>query len=77
MKDRKVDAEEAKAYASENGLLYLDTSARTGLNVKELFVAIAKKLPKVAKGKAEDVIPDLGEAPTKKGSGGSSGSGCC
>ena len=37
---RSVDAEEAKEYAKENNIIYMDTSAKTGLNVKEIFVAI-------------------------------------
>jgi len=43
---RQVTAEEAQAYAEENGLLFMETSAKTAMNVNELFVAIAKKLPK-------------------------------
>jgi small GTP-binding protein len=43
---RKVDFEEAQAYAEENGILHLETSAKNANNVKALFVEIAKKLPK-------------------------------
>eukprot|EP00899_Mesostigma_viride_P020678 jgi/Mesvir1/28611/Mv01026-RA.1 len=43
---RKVEAAEASAYAEENGLMFLETSAKTALNVNELFYAIAKKLPR-------------------------------
>ncbi|XP_047138478.1 ras-related protein Rab-5C isoform X1 [Hydra vulgaris] len=43
---RMVDYEEAHAYAEENGLLFMETSAKTASNVNELFLAIAKKLPK-------------------------------
>jgi GTPase SAR1 family protein len=43
---RKVDFEEANAYAEENGILLLETSAKNANNVKALFVEIAKKLPK-------------------------------
>lgn len=35
-----LGAEEAKEYAKENNLIYMDTSAKTNLNVKELFAAI-------------------------------------
>ena len=45
---RKVQKEVAEGYASENGILYMETSAKTSMNVKELFVAIAQKLPKEA-----------------------------
>lgn len=42
--------EEAQSYAEENGLLFMETSAKTAMNVNELFLAIAKKLPKDADG---------------------------
>lgn len=42
---RKVEFEEANAYALENGILHLETSAKTSNNVRDLFVEIAKKLP--------------------------------
>jgi len=43
---RKVEAEEAQAYADDNGIMFKETSAKTAHNVNELFVEIAKKLPK-------------------------------
>lgn len=43
---RAVDFEEANAYAEDNGLLFMETSAKTAKNVNEIFLAIAKKLPK-------------------------------
>ena len=43
---RKVEFEEANAYAEENGILHLETSAKNANNVKALFVEIAKTLPK-------------------------------
>jgi Ras-related protein Rab-5C len=42
---REVDTAIAEAYAKEAGLLFFETSAKTGENVIELFTAIAKKLP--------------------------------
>ena len=47
-----MSIEEAKAYADEVGIFNLETSAKTGQNVNELFLAIAHKLPK-AEPKAE------------------------
>jgi len=43
---RQVDAEEAKAYADDNSIYFLETSAKTDYNVTPLFEAIAIKLPK-------------------------------
>jgi len=43
---RKVEFEEANAYAQQEGILHLETSAKNANNVKALFVEIAKKLPK-------------------------------
>jgi hypothetical protein len=34
---RKVEAEEAETYAKENGLFFMETSAKTVQNVNELF----------------------------------------
>lgn len=43
---RKVEFEDANAYALENNILHLETSAKNANNVKALFVEIANKLPK-------------------------------
>mmetsp|Transcript_16869 Transcript_16869/g.36516 ORF Transcript_16869/g.36516 Transcript_16869/m.36516 type:complete len:199 (-) Transcript_16869:959-1555(-) len=43
---RAVSVEDAQAYAAENGLYFLETSAKTAANVDPLFFEIAKKLPK-------------------------------
>ncbi|KAJ7570582.1 hypothetical protein O6H91_01G127200 [Diphasiastrum complanatum] len=43
---RKVETEEGKAYADENQLFFMETSAKTAQNVNELFYEIARKLPK-------------------------------
>ncbi|KAL6304920.1 GTP-binding protein RAB5 [Sparassis latifolia] len=42
---RQVSEEEAKKYAEEEGLMWGETSAKTGEGVTEIFTAIAKKLP--------------------------------
>mmetsp|Transcript_35523 Transcript_35523/g.81303 ORF Transcript_35523/g.81303 Transcript_35523/m.81303 type:complete len:97 (+) Transcript_35523:513-803(+) len=38
--------QEAESYANDNGIFFMETSAKTAANVNELFVAIARKLPK-------------------------------
>jgi Ras-related protein Rab-5C len=42
---RKVSTAEAKEYADEEGLLFFETSAKTGHNVSEVFTAIANAIP--------------------------------
>mmetsp|Transcript_32611 Transcript_32611/g.56631 ORF Transcript_32611/g.56631 Transcript_32611/m.56631 type:complete len:191 (-) Transcript_32611:1075-1647(-) len=46
---RAVSRDVAIGYASVNGLFYEEVSAKTGENVKEAFIALAKKLPKVSR----------------------------
>jgi len=45
---RQVSEEDAKKYADEEGLMWAETSAKTGAGVTEVFTAIAKKLPLIA-----------------------------
>lgn len=41
---RAVTYEEGKKFAEENGLIFLETSAKTAENVEEAFVATANKI---------------------------------
>ncbi|ORY95614.1 putative VPS21-Rab5-like GTPase [Syncephalastrum racemosum] len=43
--NRQVSTEDAAAYAQEAGLLFYETSAKTGANVEQVFVEIAKNVP--------------------------------
>ena len=51
---RKISTKEGREYAEEEGLLFFETSAKTGKNVQEVFTAIANAIPetqmKTAKG---------------------------
>ncbi|NXK79115.1 RAB5B protein, partial [Amazona guildingii] len=39
---RMVEYEEAQAYADDNSLLFMETSAKTAMNVNDLFLAIGE-----------------------------------
>ncbi|KAJ5072453.1 ras-related protein rab-5c [Anaeramoeba ignava] len=52
---RTVEISEVESYANETNLLFFETSAKSGSNVKEVFVELAKKLPKVPKNQPQPV----------------------
>jgi Ras-related protein Rab-5C len=74
---RAVNQEDAASYAEENNLLFMETSAKTAANVNEIFMAIAKKLPKTEprgpSGPARSGV-DLKDTGKKDAAG---GGGCC
>lgn len=45
---RKVPTDEARGYAEEEGLLFFETSAKTGQAVEEVFTAIANAIPETS-----------------------------
>jgi len=83
--NRKVSREEAQQYCEENGLFFMETSAKTATGVSELFMKIAKQLPQVQREKEMGRFPQqsksvsngrnaqLGNDAKQKPSGG----GCC
>ena len=73
--NRHVEYNEAKMFAEDNNLLFMETSAKTAINVAEVFTAIATRLPKhenesSLRQPTGNIKPTGKEAPAKK-------EGCC
>lgn len=62
---REVPCSEAQQYADEMGLLFFETSAKTGENVLETFTEIAKHIPLETKPKSNQTTPSAGNARTE------------
>mmetsp|Transcript_5387 Transcript_5387/g.7599 ORF Transcript_5387/g.7599 Transcript_5387/m.7599 type:complete len:197 (+) Transcript_5387:105-695(+) len=60
---RKVNFEEAQRYAEDNGILHMETSAKSSMNVKDLFNEIARMLPKQSQQTERETFPII---PPKK-----------
>jgi len=69
---RSVENSEAKEYADENNLLFMETSAKTAINVVEIFTAIATRLPKGETEKSQAIKPGSADDNNKEKKGG-----CC
>lgn len=72
---RQVQSQEAIAYASNNGLMFTECSAKTNHNITEMFLKIAHALPKTAQKDDRDIelidgFFDESKSNKKKG-------GCC
>ncbi|KAG9126104.1 hypothetical protein FRC07_004873 [Ceratobasidium sp. 392] len=61
---RKVPKDEAQAYATEAGLLFFETSAKTGEGIVEIFTEIAKKIP------IEHILSSRGQGGANRGAAG-------
>merc|ERR1712110_583814 len=70
---RAIGRETAQTYAESMGILYMETSAKSGQNVNELFHEIAVRLPKQSK---DDEDKGKGFSVGKHQGGAASG-GCC
>eukprot|EP01155_Anaeramoeba_flamelloides_P051771 Anaeramoba_flamelloidesc42527_g3_i1.p1 GENE.c42527_g3_i1~~c42527_g3_i1.p1 ORF type:complete len:204 (+),score=43.38 c42527_g3_i1:10-621(+) len=46
LNEYRVETEIAEKYATENGLLFFEASAKTGIGISEIFVGLSKVLPK-------------------------------
>lgn len=71
---RKVETEEAHIYAEEQNIVFLETSAKENINVRELFLKIALRLPTAAPQEKESF--PISPSNQSSGSSGRNG-GCC
>lgn len=79
---RAVTVEEGEEFARENGLIFLETSAKTSLNVDEAFIDTAKKIYEKVKEGTVDADNDsygikVGQPSTVPQQQGAGGSSCC
>ena len=58
---RKISTKEGREYAEEEGLLFFETSAKSGLNVQEVFTAIANAIPETQMKGARGAGPTGGQ----------------
>lgn len=46
-----LPVQEAQVYADENSLLFMETSAKTAMNVNDIFLAIGELAPSLTRGR--------------------------
>ncbi|GAY51200.1 hypothetical protein CUMW_132450 [Citrus unshiu] len=63
---REVPTEEGEQFSQENGMFYIETSAKTAQNTNELFYEIAKRLARVSPPKRSGINLNP-ETPERKG----------
>lgn len=71
---KKVDTREVANYAEENGLIFMETSAKRGDNVTEIFMTIAEQ---VAGGQPINTFNEQNDAFTLTKSKSNKNSSCC
>ncbi|KAJ6253990.1 ras and ef-hand domain-containing protein [Anaeramoeba flamelloides] len=64
--DRIVDQSKAEEYAKENGIMYCETSAKTGEGVKEMFFNLAKELPIITQQENSDLELSYNDTETEE-----------
>ena len=62
--NRIVKQSIATKYAEDNGLIYLETSAKSAYNVDEIFFTIAHRLPKAQEKKLNGSTVNLNQEET-------------
>ena len=73
---RQVDTEEARAFAEERGIPFLETSAKNSTNVEESFLTMAREIQKRMQSQAATITSKPDTIKPGADVGGSSG-GCC
>lgn len=74
---RQVSTEDGEAKAKELGCIFMETSAKTGYNVKALFSRIAEELPGVEGASTQAAPPQLIDIRLNPSQSNSSGSSKC
>ena len=57
--NRKVDINMVKNYVDNNNLIYMESSAKTGLNVEKIFTTIAENIPEDNEQNEHDPINEI------------------